>query len=384
MYTTRFKNWLPFLIATTVAQFSAAQSYTVTDVGTLPSPRQVHATGINESNQVCGWVFNTAWDHHGWYWDAGTMTHLPGYVSSYEMAFGINNMGRVTGTMMDIFVWDASGYLNVIYAPGIWSRGYAINDLGNVAGSYNDTSYSIELPLLVVNGQIIQLPATEGAALGINESNHVVGWRAVDMTRRIMFFWDGTLRDCGVPVGASGSMGYAINEADMIAGSFTQGGAEYAVLYDHSSAAWTALGQLVAGGGSIAYGLNDEGQAVGAASVGGNSTHAFVWDSSRGMRDLNSLIPAGEGWVLSEAMGINNHGAIAGAGTLNGQLRAFLLIPIACPADLVPDGSIDVRDLALLLSHFGAQAAPGDIDGDGTTDLVDLALLLGEFGTTCP
>jgi probable HAF family extracellular repeat protein len=384
MCKTRFTNCLPLLVAAIAAQISMGQSYTVTDVGTLPSPRQVHATGINESNQICGWVFNTAWDHHGWYWDAGTMTHIPGYVSSYEIAFGINNLGRVTGTMMDIFVWDATGYLNITYAPGLWSYGYAINDRGNIAGSYNDTSYSIELPLVVLNGQIILLPASEGAARGINESNHAIGWRSIDWTSRTMFFWDGTLHDCGVPAGASDSMAYAINEADVIAGSFTQGAVEHAVLYDRSTATWTPLGQLETGGGSVAYGLNDQGQVVGAANVVGSSTHAFVWDSTRGMRDLNALIPAGSGWVLSEAMGINNHGAIAGSGTLNGQLRAFLLTPLACPADLVQDGRVDLHDLALLLSNFGAQAAPGDINGDGETNLADLALLLADFGATCP
>jgi probable HAF family extracellular repeat protein len=45
------------------------------------------------------------------------------------------------------------------------------------------------------------------------------------------------------------------------------------------------------------------------------------------MADLNSLIPAGSGWVLTGANAINNRGQIVGSGVLNGQTQAFLLTP---------------------------------------------------------
>ena len=43
--------------------------------------------------------------------------------------------------------------------------------------------------------------------------------------------------------------------------------------------------------------------------------------------DLNSLIPAGSGWVLNRATGINDAGQIVGSGTINGVLHVFLLTP---------------------------------------------------------
>jgi hypothetical protein len=43
------------------------------------------------------------------------------------------------------------------------------------------------------------------------------------------------------------------------------------------------------------------------------------------MKDLNKLIPAGSGWMLQEAYGINNAGQIVGTGMHNGQEHAFLL-----------------------------------------------------------
>jgi probable HAF family extracellular repeat protein len=45
------------------------------------------------------------------------------------------------------------------------------------------------------------------------------------------------------------------------------------------------------------------------------------------MTDLNSLIPAGSGWVLTSARGINDAGQIVGTGTISGVQHAFLLTP---------------------------------------------------------
>jgi hypothetical protein len=58
--------------------------------------------------------------------------------------------------------------------------------------------------------------------------------------------------------------------------------------------------------------------------------HAVVWKSLK-VQDLNSLIPAGSGWVLVSAIAINDSGVIVGTGqiTVNGKLQttAFLLTP---------------------------------------------------------
>jgi len=43
------------------------------------------------------------------------------------------------------------------------------------------------------------------------------------------------------------------------------------------------------------------------------------------MIDLNSLLPAGSGWVLTDAMAINDSGQIVGNGVINGQSHAYLL-----------------------------------------------------------
>ncbi|HND55277.1 MAG TPA: dockerin type I domain-containing protein [Pirellulaceae bacterium] len=56
--------------------------------------------------------------------------------------------------------------------------------------------------------------------------------------------------------------------------------------------------------------------------------------------------------------------------------------------DVNGDHTVDLADLATLVSNFGttggATQGQGDLNGDHNVDLADLALLLNAFGTTCP
>jgi probable HAF family extracellular repeat protein len=75
---------------------------------------------------------------------------------------------------------------------------------------------------------------------------------------------------------------------------------------------------------SYAYGINASGRVVGDSLTASGDDHAFPY-RNRMMTDLHDLLPAGSGWVLLSATGINNAGQIVGYGTRNGQTRAFLL-----------------------------------------------------------
>ena len=61
--------------------------------------------------------------------------------------------------------------------------------------------------------------------------------------------------------------------------------------------------------------------------VGKSKGRAFLWQGGV-MTDLNTWLPTNSGWVLTEARAINALGQIVGAGTNNGQTRAFLLSPV--------------------------------------------------------
>ena len=80
------------------------------------------------------------------------------------------------------------------------------------------------------------------------------------------------------------------------------------------------------GGQSTAYAINDRGDIVG-FSEGSNHAARAVVIVNGVMRDLNALIPAGSGWVLTEARDINDSGRIVGTGWRNGEQRGFLLTP---------------------------------------------------------
>jgi hypothetical protein len=63
------------------------------------------------------------------------------------------------------------------------------------------------------------------------------------------------------------------------------------------------------------------------------STHAFIWDATNGMRDLNFVLPDEygvdlQGWLLNSANGISDDGqVIAGYGhNPQGQLEAWVVV----------------------------------------------------------
>ena len=63
---------------------------------------------------------------------------------------------------------------------------------------------------------------------------------------------------------------------------------------------------------------------VGDAATNSGNGHAFVYRNGQ-MTDLNSLLPANSGWVLTTATAINNNNQIVGTGVVNGENHAFLM-----------------------------------------------------------
>ena len=79
------------------------------------------------------------------------------------------------------------------------------------------------------------------------------------------------------------------------------------------------LGTL-GGSRSWASAINDSGQVVGYSYLAGDQNyHAFLYNSTNGMKDLNDLIPADSGWTIEEATAINSNGQIAANGWPDGM-----------------------------------------------------------------
>jgi len=115
------------------------------------------------------------------------------------------------------------------------------------------------------------------------------------------------------------------------------------------------------------------------------------------MNDLNSLIPAGSGWELQRAAGINDAGQIVGTGTINGQTHGFLLSvnnptpsisnisPTSAPAGSASDLTLTVRGSAFIngstVEWDDAPLPTTFVDGAQLTAVVTASSLLTTAGT---
>jgi probable HAF family extracellular repeat protein len=117
-------------------------------------------------------------------------------------------------------------------------------------------------------------------------------------------------------------------------GSVGPAGGEHAFLYDTSGL--HDLGVLPGFDRSIGRALNDLGEVVGHVGPINGTERAFLYNNGA-MTDLNTLLDpvSGAGWVLQDALGINDSGQIVGYGERNGQMRAFLLTSVPEPSSIV-------------------------------------------------
>ena len=60
-----------------------------------------------------------------------------------------------------------------------------------------------------------------------------------------------------------------------------------------------------------------------------NDRYATIWDEQKGLQNLNNLIDPSLGWLLINALSINNQGQIVGMGKKEGKTAGFLLLPIS-------------------------------------------------------
>jgi probable HAF family extracellular repeat protein len=256
--------------------------------------------GINDSGQIAG-TMTTPGAVRGFLYSGGQVTLIqpvPG--ASTSNAYGLNNAGAVVGQA------GSDGY--------IYQNGH-LTDLGpgNVATAISNNGIAVGFggsAFLYQNGRLTTIAA--GEATGVNTSGQVVGWYTPSVTN-------------GNPA------------------------PDHAFLYQNGKL--TDLGTS-GGPSSQAWGINSHGQVVGVLTTGSNPAtpfHAFL-DKNGTMYDLNKLVSPSSGWVLEQALAINNRGQILGIGIgPDGQSDAFLLDPVPGHEVPVPEPST--------LAFFGMAAA---------------------------
>jgi len=288
-----------------------------------------------------------------------------------SLVYGINNAGQIVGTAIDdraypvATLWSGGTATPISHVGDDISWGQGINDSGQTVGIYNDFygRFSAGTAFSTTSSGLSKLSVSDTYARDINNHDVVVGaaatgeWAGPPLypfpfygTHAVM--WDGASAVDLNPAGASFSEANAINDSGTIAGQIDGNAATW------SDGSWTVLGAgsaadinnngLVAGtsngnaviwngttetilGAGSAAAINVLGQVVG--SSGG---HAFLWSDGIAT-DLNNFLSTSAkdaGWVLTEALGINDRGWII-ANAFNSNYYAFqgfLLSPAPEPS----------------------------------------------------
>jgi probable HAF family extracellular repeat protein len=242
------------------------------------------ANAVSSSGEIVGNDGN-----QGFTWQSGVMTKLGSLGGGSSAATGVNSSGEVVGGAA-----NAGGQtLAVIYNNG------QIQSLGTLGGKFS-------------------------TAYGVNDAGQVVGTSQTPSGAMAAFLWNGKTMQNLETLGGSASYGAAIDASGQVAGS-SQTASGYLHAFLWTAGSMQDLGTL-GGSNSFGLGVNDSGSVVGYSLTKGNAaTHAFLYANGV-MTDLNSLLPLGSGWTITEAYGIDNSGDIVGAGVFNGVPYAVELV----------------------------------------------------------
>jgi probable HAF family extracellular repeat protein len=127
------------------------------------------------------------------------------------------------------------------------------------------------------------------------------------------------MEDLGALPGKDQSVATGINNSGGVVGYSSSGSAEDSAFLWSRNKGMESLGTLPSGDYSRALAINEPGDVVGVSdSPVGN--RAVLWTRQGEIVDLNTLIPPGSGFVLTEAVSINNQGQILATGESGGAV----------------------------------------------------------------
>jgi len=241
------------------------------------------------------------------------------------------------------------------------NEAHALNNFGTVVGSYVPDGYPSYWPKQsflwsASSGASALLPETlSSEANGINDAGQVVGVCVSSETPSTgylthAFSWSpsGGRTDLDALNASVTSGAFGINTNGTVVGYRTVNGA----WNNHHATVWSGGASQDLGTASpnypqtVAYGVNRDGLIVGEGNnreqvyntliVPDFGFWAMLWQNGTPTA-LSTVIPAGTGWNLLTARGINDAGLIAGTGSINGQYHAYLLSP---PVDTSSPGNI--------------------------------------------
>jgi len=238
--------------------------------------------------------------------------------------------------------------LGSLVDPGEYSYAYGIDDNNRVYGTaFNPGRFREEAVMWDAQGVLIDLQNTLPHALQAtwwladafagNVAGQIVGAGQHNGVSHAFLYQHGVnpVRDLGTLPGDLYSEAVAINASGQVVGcsySFTP-------FDDGMPVLWTPgrfgimstiyLGGLPGYSSNCPTAINNLGQVVGNSHdyTTGVMT-CFLWQKGV-IVDVNTLLPPGSGWTLTQANGINDKGQIVGTGLINGNgaEHAYLLTP---------------------------------------------------------
>ena len=339
-------------------QSAEPPSYAFRDLGTLGGSNSA-ALGVNNRRQVVGW--STLSDdpdclsstgprpcEYPVLWVEGKPTDL-GHLSpgaDFTHAAAINDAEVIVGTEIDHITADRyitkpfvyteggiSGLPLLSQNPDHGGEAFDINLDGTVVG-YSDDAEQAQVLATWSDGEVTGLGPSDGIyrrGLGINSQGWIAGLHYEPLSFRPhngIFYRKERFSLLSDPRGVLSS-GNAINDNGWIAGTLAE--------RPHSPAKATIWMPIPMGGAnsrvvgaldghlsSEFLDMNSFGTAVGTSSDSDEILAILYHDGE--LYDLNDLVPVGNG-ILRSAEGINDNGDIVGWLEIDGNTRAFLLVP---------------------------------------------------------
>ena len=309
--------------AAAVPASAATTTYTIIDLGSLGGG-VTGATAINASGEVTGHstLTQSGGVFHAFLWSNGKMTDLGTLGGPDSNGRAINDSGEVVGSADD---------RGEISHGALWTGNKATARAvgGTVANGINDSGQIVNGITEVTVGPVgarTALPIPPGfiicEAAGINNNGQVLGNCEVN---DVVNDWQGTVWTNGTPTvlptlgGSLATSTTALplakainNNGEVVGTAVTSTGALDG--FSFSNGKITDLGSNFSPAA-----INDNGVIVGGPFIDTNGT----------LQNLNNLIPAGSGYQIQSATGINDNGQIVANAidTATGQQHALLLTP---------------------------------------------------------
>jgi probable HAF family extracellular repeat protein len=301
------------------------------DLGTLGGPDSFSEYRPNNFGNAGGQSETSVLDPNGedfcefgtgliclpFYWHNNKMTPQPTLGGTNGAGYGINDLGEMAGTAENTTVEptcaDAGTGELFQYKPAIWKDG-RIHELPLLPGDPVGVAYAINN-----HSQAVGQSGPCGVEVNLGSPSHAMLWQ------------NNKAIDLGNLGGTLNNLSQDINEKGQIVGlSDLPGDATFhAFLWQHNR--MTDLGALPGDVHSNGESINIEGEVVGRSADASFNGRAFVWQNGM-MTDLNTLIPANSPLYVMNATSNNDLGQIVGSALQisTGEVHVFLATPIDC------------------------------------------------------